>query len=91
MADELAAHLGVASSLSRGARIRWAAGLTLACVTLLGLASMADDDDFTNKLDDPGSLKPYGARWVRTEPASDFAIDARILRARVDSLADAGD
>lgn len=87
----LAAHLGVASSLSRGARLRWAVGVTVGCAALVGLAASADDDKFSNKLDDPGSLKPYGASWVRTERASDFAADARTLRARVDSLVDAGD
>ena len=88
-AGVLAAHLGVASSLSRGARLRWAAGVTLAGAALLIVVGLADDDEFSNKLDDPGSLKPYGAHWVRTEPASDFALDARTLRARVDSLAEA--
>jgi hypothetical protein len=87
----IAAHLGVAAGMPAGRRFGWAAGVTVGAAALVGLMTYADHDKFTNALDDPGTLKSYGAGWVRAEPAAEFATHVSDLQRKVDSLARARD
>lgn len=83
----LYSHLTVIATLNRRARRRWAAGVTAGMLTLAGVSAMASHDDFSNRLEEAGTVKPVRARWTRSESTASFAHDAAKLQAKADTLA----
>lgn len=84
----LYSHLTFASHLSRRARWRAAAAVTVALAAVLGFVALAEEEEFTTTLDYASALKPVGTRWLPAVTIDRFTDDATRLRAAVDSLAE---
>lgn len=81
-------HLTLASSLSRRARWRAAAGVTMVVTALAAFMAVAEEDDFSSDLEYTSVLKPVSPRWLRAVSIDDFTAASEKLRAAVDSLAE---
>jgi hypothetical protein len=81
-------HLTLASSLSRRARWRAAAGTTMVVAALAAFIAVAEEDEYSSDLDYTSVLKPVSPRWLRAVSIDDFTAASGKLRAQVDSLAE---
>ncbi len=81
-------HLTLASSLSRRARWRAAAGMTMVVTALVAFMAVAEEDEYSSDLEYTSVLKPVSPRWLRAVSIDDFTSASAKLRAEVDSLAD---
>jgi hypothetical protein len=83
----VAGHLALASALPR--RRRWRAGLATggALLLLVGVTTVAEDDDFSDVPVFEGVLKPFPARWIPMADAAEFGRMSDELKEEVDELA----
>ena len=83
----VAGHLSLASGLSR--RRQWRAGLIVAGTALLigGLATLVEEDSFTDVPTFSGVVKPVAGEWVPTATVEEFGGVMASLKEQVDEMA----
>jgi pSer/pThr/pTyr-binding forkhead associated (FHA) protein len=87
LAALVAGHLSLASGMSRTRQ--WRMGFTVSGTALIiaGLATLAEDDAFTDVPTFSGVVKPVAESWVPTETVSEFGDVMLKLKEQVDEMA----
>ncbi|MGQ0715271.1 MAG: FHA domain-containing protein [Gemmatimonadaceae bacterium] len=83
----IAGHLGLASRMSRAARVKASALVLTGLGALAALATYAEREEFTTSLEYPSAIRPVPPSLVHTVSLDDFLAQATDLRAEVDTLA----
>jgi pSer/pThr/pTyr-binding forkhead associated (FHA) protein len=83
----VAGHLSLASAMSR--KRRWRAGFMVAGAALViaGLATLIEDDSFTDVPTFSGVVKPVASQWVPTSTVEEFGGVMAKLKEEVDEMA----
>ena len=87
LAALVAGHLALASGFSRSRQ--WRTGFAVAGAALLigGLATIAEEDGFTDVPTFSGVVKPVGSEWLPTASVEEFSGVMATLKEQVDDMA----
>jgi pSer/pThr/pTyr-binding forkhead associated (FHA) protein len=87
LAALVAGHLALASGFSRTRQ--WRTGFAVAGAALLigGLATLAEEDSFTDIPTFSGVVKPVGSAWLPTASVDEFGSVMETLKQQVDDMA----
>ncbi len=87
LAALVAGHLALATSFSRTRQ--WRTGFVVAGTALLigGLATLAEEDSFTDIPSFSGVVKPVGPDWLPTASVDEFGSVMETLKQQVDDMA----
>lgn len=87
LATLVAGHLALATGFSRTRQ--WRTGFAVAGAALLigGLATLAEEDAFTDVPTFSGIVKPVGPRWLPTASVEEFSGVMATLKQQVDEMA----
>ncbi len=81
-------HLTIIGSMPFKRRLGVAASVAVGLIAILGLLSVAGENEFSNEIPWDGTLKPLGPGLLSTITVEDFNEAAADLRKRVDRMAE---